>query len=138
MSLLASNVALAQNILMARSMHNFDYTLQTAIESVKEHGYTVSHIQKCDGGLSGFGYKTAPYRLLFIGKPKEIRALTKKHIGLIPYLPLKLAVYEEGDETIVAIFNPEKLSELFNDETLKIQFARWKNDFDSILNDIRE
>ncbi len=130
--------AWAEDILMARSPHNFEHTLQNVKDSVLAHGYTIAHVQKCDGGLTGFGYKTAPYRLLFIGKGKEIRALTQKHTALIPYLPLKLAVYAEGDETIVAIFNPEKLGKLFNDPELHNQFSRWKSDFDSILDDVRK
>jgi len=129
-------IAQAENILMTRSHHKFDVALEAAKKSLADHGYTVSHIQRCDGGLKNFGFTTDPYRLLFFGKPEEIRALTGKYPEIIPYVPLKLAVFAEGDEVLAAIFNPEELARLFKDDELKVQFQRWKSDFVSILNDI--
>lgn len=134
--ILSVGVAQAETILMSRAHDKFEVTLEVAKKSLADHGYVVSHIQRCDGGLKDFGFTTAPYRLLFFGKPEEVRSLTKKYPQIIPYLPLKLAVFEEGDEVLAAIFNPEELARLFKDEELKIHFTRWKSDFDSILNDI--
>jgi uncharacterized protein (DUF302 family) len=136
--LLASMNASAGSILMARSSNNFEVTMQVAKKSIEAHGYTIAHVQRCDGGLSDFGYKTDRYRLLFIGKPDEIRQLTQRHPEMIPYLPLKLAIYAEEGETLAAIFNPEELAKFFQEKELKVQFARWKSDFDSILDDIRK
>jgi len=130
--------AQAENILMARSPNNFEVTLQEAQKSLEEHGYTVAHIQRCDTGLGEFGYKTDRYRLLFVGKGKEVRYLTEKYPALIPYVPLKLAIFAEEEETLAAIFNPEELGKLFPQKELKIQFSRWKNDLTSILDDIRK
>ena len=127
----------AESILMARSSNNFEVTLQEAQKSLEHHGYTVAHVQRCDTGLGDFGYKTDRYRLLFFGKGKEVRYLTEKYPTLIPYLPLKLAIYAEEEETLAVIFNPEELGKLFPQKELKIQFARWKNDLDSILEDIK-
>jgi len=133
--LVAGNVY-AENILMARSPNSFDITLQVTKKSLEEHGYTVAHIQRCDTGLGDVGLKTDRYRLLFIGKPDEIRSLTKKYPKLIPYVPLKMAVYAEENESLVAIFNPENLSRLFPQRDLRVQFSRWKSDFESILEDV--
>jgi len=135
---MVTGTAWAENILMARSPHNFDVTLQVASKSIEEHGYTISHIQKCDGGLGDFGYKTDLYSLLFIGKPAEIRRLTKKYPKIIPYVPLKLAIYAEEEETLAAIINPMELAPMFPEKELQVQFSRWKSDFDSILDDIRK
>jgi uncharacterized protein (DUF302 family) len=132
-----SNTVFAENLLMARSGNGFDMTLQVAKESIAAHGYTVSHIQRCDGGLEGFGYKTDKYRVIFFAKPDEVRDLSQKYPELIPYLPLKLVVYAEENETLAAMFNPDEFSGLFSDEKLRVQFARWKNDYVSILDDIR-
>lgn len=134
--LLGQGVARAENILMARAHGNFDVTMETAKKSLQEHGYVVAHIQRCDGGLKNFGFTSAPYRLIFFGKPDEVRTLTREYPELIPFLPLKLAIFEEDDEVLAAIFNPEELSRLFNNKQLHVQFMRWKNDFDSILSDI--
>ena len=136
--MLVMGSAQAENILMARSPDNFEVTLQEAQKSLEQHGFTVAHIQRCDTGLGDFGYKTDRYRLLFIGKGKEIRYLTEKYPALIPYVPLKLAIFAEEDETLAAIFNPEELGKLFPQKELKVQFSRWKNDLLSVLHDIKK
>ena len=41
--------ASAENLLMTRSNRSFDVTLEVAKDSIAAHGYTVSHIQRCDG-----------------------------------------------------------------------------------------
>ena len=128
----------AENILMARSPNNFEVTLQVAQKSLEEHGYAIAHVQRCDTGLGDFGYKTDRYRLLFFGKGKEVRYLTEKYPALIPYVPLKLAIYAEEEETLAVIFNPEGLGQLFPQKELKIQFSRWKNDIDSVLADVSQ
>ena len=128
----------AENILMARSPNNFEVTLQVAQKSLEQHGYTIAHVQRCDTGLGDFGYKTDQYRLLFFGKGKEVRYLTEKYPALIPYVPLKLAIYAEEEETLAVIFNPEGLSQLFPQKELKVQFSRWKNDIDAVLEDVRQ
>ena len=135
---MTAGAAYAETILMSRSHEKYDVVLEVAKQSLADHGYTVSHVQRCDGGLKDFGYTSEPYRLLFFGKPEEVRALTDEYPQIIPYLPLKLAVFKEGDDVLAAIFNPEELDKLFRNEALKIYFMRWKNDFVSILNDIKK
>ncbi|TNF99041.1 MAG: DUF302 domain-containing protein [Gammaproteobacteria bacterium] len=134
----AVTTAFAENLLMARSNRSFEVTLEVAKDSIAAHGYTVSHIQRCDGGLEGFGYVTDKYRVIFFGKPDEVRSLSEKYPHIIPFLPLKIAVYAEEDETLAAMFNPEEFSALFTEEELRTQFSRWKSDFVSILDDIRK
>lgn len=135
--LLTNSLAHAENILMARSYHDFEVVLEETKKSLESHGYTVAHEQRCDGGLKGFGYNTDFYRVLFFAKPKEVRKLSKKYPELIPYLPMKIAVFAEGDQMLVVSFNPEAYAPLFNSPELQTQFARWKNDIDSVLRDVK-
>jgi len=128
----------AENLLMARSTETVDVVLDKTVKILEGHGYTVAHQQRCDGGLMGFGYATDVYRVLFFGKPEEVRHLSKTYPALIPYLPLKIAIYAEGDEVLAVSFNPEEYGRLFPQvEELQTQFARWKSDLDSILAEIR-
>lgn len=127
----------AETILMARSHEKYSVVIDKTKKTLEGHGYTVSHEQRCDGGLKKFGYNTDTYRVLFFGKPEEVRYLSKTYPALIPYLPLKLAVYAEGDDILVASFNPEAYSLFFPQKELKIQFSRWKSDLDSIFKEIR-
>ncbi len=127
----------AQNILTARSSQDFEQSMSTLKSSIETHGYRVAHVQLCDSGLQGFGYQTDRYRVVFFGKLDEVRQLSAKHPDLIPFLPLKIAVFAEGDQTIISSINPASLGSFYTDEALRIQFKRWENDLRSIFTDLQ-
>jgi len=134
--LMASN-AYAENILMARSQQNFTNTIIAAKQKIEEYGYTVSHIQKCDGGMHGVGYKTDGYKVLFFGKLDEVKKISKLHPEMIPFIPLKMAIIAEGNETLISIINPLELERLIGHNKMHTQFQRWESDFRSILAELR-
>jgi uncharacterized protein (DUF302 family) len=134
---LSLSTARAEGILMARSTMEFDAALVVLKSSIEAHGYTVAHVQRCDGGMRGMGYEADNYKTVFFGKYDEITRLSKKYPELIPYLPLKMAIYAEGKESILAILNPIVLGEFIPDAELKIQLQRWHSDIKSVLADMR-
>lgn len=134
---LYSGPNLALPMMMARSMHNAEITMESLQEALEAYGYTIAHVQRCDGGLADFDYKTDYYRVVFFGKIEEVRKLSSQYPELIPYLPLKIAVFAEGNETVLSTFNPVDLSEYFDDPALNTQFLRWYNDISAIFNDLR-
>ena len=129
--------ARAESILMARTTMEFDAALEVLKYSIEAHGYTVAHVQRCDGGMRGMGYETGNYKTVFFGKYDEITYLSKKYPELIPYFPLKMAIYAEGKESILAILNPMVLGEFIPDAELNIQLQRWHSDIKSVLTDMR-
>ena len=136
--LLFSANATADTLMMVRSQMPFEYAMDEVQKLLEEYEYAVAHTQRCDGGLTDFGYKTDYYRVIFFGKIEEIRALSDQYPEIVPFLPLKLLVFAEKDETVVVAFNPDTLSSYFDDPSLKIQFKRWQNDIDAIFNELRE
>ena len=128
-----SSTLSAQGILTVRSALDFEASMPALKASIEAHGYTVSHVQRCDSGLQGFGYETDRYRILFFGKIDEVRNLSAEYPELIPFLPLKMALFAEGDNSIVSAINPIALGEFYPDEKLRIQFRRWEKDLRSIL-----
>ncbi len=122
---------------MARTTMEFETALEVLQRSIEEHGYTVAHVQRCDGGMRGMGYETDNYKTVFFGKYDEITRLSKKYPELIPYLPLKIVIYAEGEESILAILNPIALGEFIPDAELQIQLQRWHSDIKSVLADMR-
>lgn len=134
---LASLPTQAQNILTVRSDLYFDYAMSLVKTSIEAHGYTVAHVQRCDQGLTKAGYETDLYRVIFFGKFDETRQLTRERPELIPYLPLKIAIFAEGEQTIVSAINPTALGAFFADEELSSQFRRWENDLRSILHEVQ-
>jgi len=136
--LLLSTKASAENLITMRINDNYDNAMIAIKSKLSEYGYKVAHIQKCDGGLTQMGYITDEYKLIFFGKLKEVRSLSKKFPMIIPYLPLKIAVIKEQDSVVLVALNPTTLSMFFKEKELQTQFGRWENDLRAIFNEITE
>ena len=74
---------------------------------------------------------------MFYGNAEEIRQLADKHPKLIPYLPHKIAIFAEEEETMLVAVNPEML---FDNKDPKLQaiLKKWHTDLQLILKDMRE
>ena len=127
----------AEETLMARVGLDFDSSLEQLQRVIAEHGYTVSHVQRCDVGLQRSGYQTDKYRVVFFGKLDEVRAISSSHPELVPFIPLNFAVFAENGDTILSVFNPAVYEDLFPDSGLSVQFRRWESDVRSILDKMR-
>ncbi|MCB1790104.1 MAG: hypothetical protein KDJ24_07380 [Gammaproteobacteria bacterium] len=130
-------MANADAMLMSRIPMRAELVLEYVKSSIEEHGYSIAHLQLCDGGMSDFGYKTDFYRVVFFGKIDEVRRISERYPELVSYVPLKLAVIAEKDETLLTVLNPEALAPYFADAELQIQLVRWHSDLESILDDVR-
>ena len=135
--LVASAAASADNMIMGRAALRAEIVLEYVKSSIEEHGYSIAHVQLCDGGMKDFGYSSDVYRVVFFGKIDEVRSISEQHPELVSYLPLKIAVIAEKDETLLSVLNPEALTPFFSDRELQIQFARWHSDLKSIFRDVR-
>ena len=126
----------AEDLLMARTPATFPETMLKLQTVLKKNDYTLSRVQRVDIGLTAKGYKTDKYRVVFFGKPDEIKLITKNYPELIPYLPYKIAIFAEKDETLLVASNPEIL---FSDAKgeLKNITKRWHKDLQLIFHDMR-
>jgi uncharacterized protein (DUF302 family) len=127
----------ADDMIMGRVAMKAELVLEYVKSSIEDHGYTIAHLQLCDGGMTDFGYKTDFYRVVFFGKIDEVRMVTADYPELVAYLPLKIAVIAEKDETLLTVLNPEALAPFFDDERIQIQLGRWQSDLISIFDDVR-
>ena len=135
--LLASPIAAAEDLLMVRSRQAFPEAMITLQNSVRDHGYELSRVQRVDLGLTQFGYQTDKYRVVFFGKKDEIERIVERHPEMIPYLPLKVAIFAEEQETLVVGSNPVRFTQFFPSPDLAVAFQRWESDLRSILDDVR-
>ena len=133
-----STLLQAEDLIMLRSGQPFPETMSSLQQVIKQHGYVVSRVQRVDIGLTKMGYKTDKYRVVFFGKHKELQKLSDDYPELTAYLPLKIAIFSEGTETLLVISDPIKFAEMFPDKVLKQYFSRWSNDVVAIFNDIRK
>ncbi len=136
-SLLWSLSSSANDLLMVRTRQNFPEAMLTLQTSVKEHGYAVTRVQRIDIGLTGMGYKTDKYRIVFVGKVKEIQYLVDKYPVLAAYMPPKISIFAEQNETVLVTANPAIYADMVDDEADKVLFKRWESDIYSVFDDIR-
>jgi len=94
-------------------------------------------VQRVDIGLSKSGFKTDRYRLVFFGKGSEIETLRKKYPSLIPYLPLKIVIFAEAEETLLVALNPKQLMRMYREPLLQSIFSRWQQDVINIMRVVR-
>ncbi len=136
-SLIGVSGASAQDLLMVRSAQHFPEAMATLQNSIRDHGYELSRVQRVDIGLTRFGYQTDKYRVVFFGKPGEIHRIVERHPEMVAYLPLKVAIFAEQDETLVVGSNPTRFAQFFPSPDLEIIFRRWESDLRSIMDDVR-
>lgn len=128
----------AAELIMARSRLKFPEAMLALQTSIAEHGYNIARVQRIDIGLTGMGYKTDKYRVVFVGKKEEIRYLVNKYPGLIPYMPPKVSIFAEGDDTVLVTANPFIYAEMVDDPKDKLIFDRWESDIYSVFEDFQK
>jgi uncharacterized protein (DUF302 family) len=130
--------ASADQLLMVRSGLPFPEAMANLQAAITAHGYTVTRVQNVDVGLSKTGYKTDNYKVVFYGRRDEVAQLAEDHPEIIPYLPLNVAIFAEGSDTILVTSRPGVLAEFFPAPELRPVFLRWEKDLTEILDAVRE
>lgn len=123
----------ADELLMVRAERPFTDAIGDLQIAIQDHGYQVARIQRVDVGLASGGYTTAEYRLVFFGKPEEMRDMEEHYPELLPYLPLKIVIFAEGNSTLALAYNPAILQTFFKIDALQPRFRHWENDIREIL-----
>jgi len=126
----------ATDLYMSRSPASFPETMLKLQDSIKSHGYTVSRVQRVDIGLTASGYKTDKYRVVFYGKADEVAKISKKYPFMIPHLPLKIAIFAEGEETLLVSTSTLLLDEKSSPQ-LKPILQQWESDLAKIMAEMR-
>ena len=136
--LLMSSQAAASQMIMVRVSQSFPEAMLGLQASIAKQGYTVSRVQRVDIGLTNSGFQTDKYRVVFFGKAEEVAKLTEDHPELIPYLPWKVVIFAEQDETLIVAHDPETFASFFPDEELVSTFKLWRQDLVEMLERVRD
>ena len=132
-----ARAVVTEELIMVRSPQAFPETMSTLQEAIRKQGYTLSRVQRVDIGLTASGYHTDKYRVVFFGRADEVHRLSLTHPEIIPYLPLKIAIFAEEHETILVCSNPLAFIDMFPDSELADIFSRWKKDLAQILDSVQ-
>lgn len=127
----------AEQLMMARTKQTFPEAMLKLQETIRDVGYTVSRVQRIDIGLTKSGYATDKYRIVFFGTEKEITLISKKYPHLIPYIPWKIAIFAEQQDTLLVTANPMQFSNKQYPGADKY-LLKWKNDIEKIMNILRK
>ena len=122
-------------LIMERSVEAFPETMSVLQEEIKKAGYTLSVVQRVDVGLTGMGFKTDKYRVVFLGIPEEIASIPEKYPLLTPYLPLSIAIFAEEQETILIAMSPLYLEHSYTQKHPELSsiLHRWDKDIRNIM-----
>jgi len=132
-ALIAAFPAAAEQLMMVRAERPYPEAMNLLQESIRQQGYAVTRVQRVDVGLGSRGFKTAEYRVVFFGKAAEMKDLPERHPDLLPYLPLKIVIFAEGETTLALTYNPMMLVAAYPDKGLRAQFQSWERDLREIL-----
>jgi len=136
--LLLSVQVQASQMIMVRVSQSFPEAMLGLQASIVKQGYTVSRVQRVDIGLTNSGFQTDKYRVVFFGKADEVERLTNKYPQLIPYLPWKVVIFAEQDETLIVAHDPVTFSSFFPDPELVRTFKLWRQDLVEMLERVRD
>ena len=136
--LLAAAPGRADGLLMARSQQMFPEAMTTLQSAISARGYKITRLQEVNENLARRDFKSDMYRVVFFGKYEEIKALTAQVPELIPFLPLNITIFAEGNQTILVSAHPRELEIFFPDPRLKPVFERWEKDLSEIMDEVRE
>ena len=138
LALVFSLSATAGDLLMARVDKLFPEAMAELQSAISSRGYTVTRLQEVNENLERRAFKSDMYRVVYFGKYEEVRRATASHPTLIPFLPLNITIFAEGDQTILAASHPQTLRQFFPDAALKPLFERWEKDMVEIMDEVRE
>ncbi len=128
----------AEELMMARIHKPYAEAMLALQDIITLNGYQVMRVQRVDIGLQSRGFTTAEYRVVFFGKADEVQAISKKYPELMPYLPLKITLFAEGESALLVTNNPHVLRGYFKAPELQAVFARWETDVQRILDILAE
>jgi uncharacterized protein (DUF302 family) len=135
--LLSASVAAAQDLYMVRSPLSFPEAMALLQQSIQENGYQVSRVQRVDIGLTKSGFSTDRYRIVFFGRLDDVREISDQYPDLIPFLPLKIAIFAENEDTLLVSSGFEHLRPFYESPGLRARFDRWEEDVRNILERVR-
>ncbi|MDH5393452.1 MAG: DUF302 domain-containing protein [Gammaproteobacteria bacterium] len=127
-----SSAGFAEELIMTRVKQTFPETMVNLQSAIKQAGYTISRVQRVDIGLTKSGFMTDKYRVVFFGKADELNTLSNKYPDIIPFLPLKISIFAENNETILVTNSPLIMKGYFKDIPEK-HFNQWEDDVHKIL-----
>lgn len=129
-----SKVSVASGVFFTETCHgDFPEVMSYVHTLIKKQGYHISRVQAVDAGLRERGYITQAYRVVFFGKKNEIELIRNEYPQLIPYIPLKITLFEDDKNVDITSLEPMSLYSLYKIEKIKPLFEKWNKDIAEVF-----
>jgi uncharacterized protein (DUF302 family) len=138
LALLLIAPAAAEGLMMGRVDKAFPEAMALLQSAISSRGYTITRLQQVNENLQRREFKSDMYRVVYFGKLDEVKQVTAVHPELIPFLPLNITIFAEGEQAIIVASHPQTLQQYFPDPALKPVFDRWEQDIQAIMDELRE
>ena len=138
MSLLLAAPAAADGLLMVRMDKPFPEAMTLLQSAISSRGYTITRLQQVNENLERRAFKSDMYRVVYFGKHDEVRKVSAIEPRMIPFLPLNITIFAEGEQSILIASHPQTLAKFFPDPALKPVFDHWERDVEAIMDELRE
>ena len=125
-------------LIMLRSAKQYDVAMENLQSAIKKQGYAITGVRQVDEGLAKSGYKSDKYRIVFFEKADEVANLKKNYPEISPYLPLKIVIFAEANETLLVTSDPAVYIDLFPDPRLQELFRRWHQEVVDIMQAVQD
>lgn len=127
----------AEGLMMVRTKQSFPEAMLKLQETISQFNYKISRVQRIDIGLTASGYATDKYRIVFYANEQEVAEISNKYPHLIPYIPWKIAIFAEQQETLLVSTDPMEFS---SDKYPMADYylSKWKKDTQKIMDIVRK
>ena len=130
--------AAADGLLMVRMDKSFPEAMALLQSAISSRGYTITRLQQVNENLERRAFKSDMYRVVYFGKHEEVRKVTAIEPRMIPFLPLNITIFAEGEQSILVASHPQTLAKFFPDPALKPVIDHWESDVEAIMDELRE
>jgi len=100
------------------SREDFDSTVVELQKEIEKNGMRVLHIHDVQATLAQKGLAHEPFKMIEFCKADYAHTL----LGINPrvgiFLPCKISVYIQGEETFISVLNLNSITSLFSDATV--------------------
>ncbi len=129
---------LTAELAMARSVQPFPETMAYVQQHLSEAGYRIAHIQQVDVGLRSHGYESDKYQVILFANKAEMDLLLQRYPEVVAYLPWKLTLFAEEDQTLVVGIDPATLIELFPALKTEVALKHLQKTLDGLFRGLRQ
>lgn len=138
MALLFCTPVLSSDLLMVRVDRMFPEAMTLLQSAISARGNTITRLQEVNENLQRREFQSDMYRVVYFGRYEEVSQAAARNPQLVPFLPLNITIFAEGDETIMVAGHPQMLRAFFPDPELQPLFERWEKEMVAIMDEVRE